>query len=354
MAESVLRRYPGVPAHWHYQDGLVLKALEQVWLAGGDDRFLQHIKDTMDLFIDAGGDIRTYRKTEFNLDQINMGRNLFTLYRLTGEERYKQAIYLLRKQLREQPRTPEGGFWHKQIYPQQMWLDGIYMASPFYAEFGREFGEPEAFDDVARQIVLIEEKTRDPKTGLLYHAWDSSRQQPWANPQTGQSPHFWDRAIGWYVMAIVDVLDYVPQDHAARPQLIEILERTLEAVVQVQDAASGMWYQVLDKGDQAGNYLESSGSCMFVYAMAKGVRKGYLPAPWLAAARRGYQGILTQFITVDDDGLVNLGNICGTAGLGGTPYRDGSYEYYIKEALIPNDYKGVGAFIYAACEMEQT
>jgi unsaturated rhamnogalacturonyl hydrolase len=234
-----------------------------------------------------------------------------------------------------------------------MWLDGIYMASPFYAEFASRFGEPEGFDDVAHQIILIQEHIRDPTTGLLYHAWDESRSQHWADPQTGCSPHFWGRALGWYAMAIPDVLDHLPLDHPQRDRLVTIFRAAMDAVVRVQDPDSGVWYQVLDQGDRRGNYLESSASCMFVYALTKGVRKGYLDGQYLAAARRGYDGILREFITVDDQGMVNLDGICAVAGLGGSPYRDGSYGYYVGEKVIANEYKGVSPFIMASLEMER-
>jgi len=233
-----------------------------------------------------------------------------------------------------------------------MWLDSIYMASPFYAEFGKTFGEPAAFDDVAIQIIVIEKHTRDSKTGLLYHAWDESKQQRWANPVTCCSPHFWGRAMGWYAMAIVDVLDYLPQDHPKRPDILKIFERMVVALANVQDKPTGLWYQVLDQGSREGNYLEPSGSCMFVYSIAKAVRRGHLSHSSLDVARQGYQGILDNFIRVDDQGLVNLEKTCGAAGLGGTPYRDGSYEYYVTEKIVTNDYKGVGPFILASVEME--
>jgi unsaturated rhamnogalacturonyl hydrolase len=287
-----------------------------------------------------------------NLDQINHGRVLFPLYQATGDERYRRAILLLRQQLAVQPRTDSGGFWHKMIYPYQIWLDGVYMAGPFYAEYARTFDEPAAFDDVAHEIVLTEQHTRDPKTGLLYHAWDERRQQRWANPETGCSPHFWGRAIGWYAMAIVDVLDYFPQDHPRGPQLIAIFARLAEAVAKVQDQASGLWYQILDQPERAGNYLEASASCMFTYAIAKAVRKAYLPTDWMAVARRGYEGILRDLITVDARGLVTLERVCSVAGLGGDPYRDGSFEYYVSEPVRANDYKGVGPFILASLEIE--
>jgi unsaturated rhamnogalacturonyl hydrolase len=350
MADSVMRR--NAPFHWHYENGVMHKAIEQVWCKTGDAKYYDYIKRDIDRLVSAEGDIKTYSAQEYNLDQINPGRILFSLFRATGDDRYKKAAYLLREQLKGQPRTSEGGFWHKKIYPHQMWLDGIYMASPFYAEFGQMFGEPAAVDDAAHQITLIERHTRDPKTGLLYHAWDERRQQRWANPETGCSPHFWGRAMGWYVMAIMDVLDYFPQDHPNRRDILAIFERLMTALESVQDKSTGLWYQVLDQGNRAGNYLEASGSCMFVYSIAKAVRLGYLAKTYLDMARKGYLGILDHLIRVDDQGLVNLERICGVAGLGGNPYRDGSYKYYVSEKAVTNDYKGAGPFILASLEME--
>jgi len=352
-AHSVMKRGPLLSRRWHYEPGVALLALKQVWLRFGKQEIYEYVKRNVDEFVGPDGGIRTYRLEEYNLDQINEGKLLFFLYETTGDERYKKAATLLREQLRTQPRTKEGGFWHKQIYPCQMWLDGIYMASPFYAEFASRFGEPERFDDVAHQIILIEKHTRDPESGLLYHAWDESRSQKWADPDTGCSPHFWGRALGWYAMAIVDVLDYLPMDHAQRAQIIAIFQAAMNAVARVQDPITGVWYQVLDQGDRPGNYLESSASCMFVYAMARGVRNGYLGEEYLAVARRGYDGILTEFVTVDDQGWVNLNGICAVAGLGGKPYRDGSFEYYVGEPVIANEYKGIGPFIMASVEMEE-
>ena len=353
MASSVMQRSPLLSRRWHYEPGVALLALKQVWLKTGEQATYDYIKRNIDELIGPDGSIRTYRLEEYNLDQINEGKLLFFLHETTGDERYRKAAFLLREQLRTHPRTEEGGFWHKQIYPYQMWLDGIYMASPFYAEFASRFDEPEGFDDVAHQIIAIEEHTRDPETGLLYHAWDESRSQQWADPLTGCSPHFWGRALGWYAMAIVDVLDYLPEDHARRAQIISIFQATMNAVARVQDSISGVWYQVLDQGDRPGNYLESSASCMFVYAIAKGVRNGYLGEEHVPVARKGYGGILAQFVTEDERGLVNLDGICAVAGLGGKPYRDGSFEYYIGEPVIANEYKGVGPFIMASIEMEE-
>ncbi len=350
MAASVMQR--NVPFQWHYEYGLVLKAFEQLWHKTTDPQYFDWIQKDISPLVTPGGEILTYRAGEYNLDQISPGRLLFTLRRATGEERYTRAIHLLREQLRDQPRVKAGGFWHKQIYPYQMWLDGVYMAGPFYAEYGLTFSDPTAFEDVLHEFTLIEEKTRDPRTGLLYHAWDESHQMPWSDPQTGCSPHFWGRAVGWYAMALVDVLDYLPEGHPGRATLLAILARLAEAVQHVQDAASGLWYQVLDQGCRENNYLEASCSGMFVYTFAKAVRLGYLPGDYLAPARRAFRGMLDQFIRISPDGQLNLERVCGACGLGGVPYRDGSYEYYTHEKIVTNDYKGVGPFILAALELE--
>lgn len=352
MAVSALKRYSLSEGQWHYKDGLLFKGIYQLWQQTGDNYYWRILAAYMDRYVTSSGGIDTYSLEEYNIDQINPGKLLFPLYRVTGQERYRQAIWLLREQLHGHPRTQEGGFWHKQIYPFQMWLDGIYMASPFLAEFAATFSEPGTFDDVAFQIVTIKKHTHDPGTGLLYHAWDESRRQPWANPVTGCSPHFWSRAIGWYVMAIVDVLDHFPQDHAARPEFLAILEDVLSAVARVQDESTGLWWQILDRGGQEGNYLEASGSCMYIYAIAKGVRNGYLDPGWLPTAARAFEGLIKHLVRVDDQDQVDLHNVCSTAGLGGNPYRDGSFEYYVHEPIITNDLHGVGAFILAAFEME--
>jgi unsaturated rhamnogalacturonyl hydrolase len=352
MADSVLARYPLARAHWHYEHGLVVNAIAKVGMTTGESRYEQFVRDWVDHFVTPGGHIRTYRVEDFNLDQINPGKLLFPHYRRDGDGRYANAIKVLFEQLQRQPRTLSGGFWHKQIYPFQMWLDGIYMAGPFYAEYARTFNAPDGFDDVTRQMILIERHTCDPRTGLLYHAWDESKAQKWANPETGCSPHFWGRAVGWYAMALVDVLDILPQEHPNYPVLVEILKRLAAALVRVQDKSTGLWYQVLDLPDRPGNYRESSVSAMLAYAFAKAVRKGHLAPEYLSSARRAYRGLLENQIKVDAQGLLTLEGTCGVAGLGGKPYRDGSFEYYVKEKTVTNDFKGVGPFILAALEID--
>jgi unsaturated rhamnogalacturonyl hydrolase len=327
-AMNALWRESGYPAKWTYDHGLVLKGIERVWINTGDKQYFDFIKRSMDQFVADDGTIRTYSQDEYNIDNILPGRNLLFLYKATREEKYKKAAALLREQLNTHPRTSEGGFWHKKIYPSQMWLDGLYMGEPFYAEYAVTFNEPAAFDDIAKQFILMERHSRDDKTGLLYHGWDESKQQRWANPQTGRSPNFWGRAMGWYAMALVDTLDYFPEKHKQRAELVAILNRLAQAVAKYQEPRSGLWYQVLDKGTAKGNYLESSAACMFVYALAKGVRDGHLPDSYMQVARNGYSGILREFVKTDAHGQLNLEGTVNVGGLGGNPYRDGSYEYY--------------------------
>jgi len=352
MVESALQRYTLNDFQWHYEHGLLVMAIQKAGETTGEERYLNFVADWIDHFVQPDGTIRTYRVDEYNIDQINAGKLLYGAYERTGDQRYRIAIEHLREQMRTHPRNHADGFWHKKIYPYQMWLDGIYMAGPFLSEYALRFNEPETFDDVVHQIMLIEKYTRDEKTGLLYHAWDESKAQRWCDPETGQSKFFWGRGVGWYMMAIVDVLDHLPRDHAHRSDLIAILDQTAAAVVKVQDEATGLWYQILDLPERQGNYLEASASAMFVYAFAKGVRQGHLGPAFLLPARRGYRGLLQNLIKIDLQGFLTLEKVCGGAGLGGEPYRDGSFEYYVNEKIIANDPKGVGPFILAALEME--
>lgn len=351
VSESVMKRSPVIYEKWDYTAGLMLVALDQVGNTTHDAKYAAYIKKSVDSLVHADGTIATYSATEYNLDQINEGRALFPLFDRTHDTRYSRAADLLREQLRTQPRTAEGGFWHKKIYPQQMWLDGLYMAEPFYAEYAARHRDTAAMNDVARQFLFVARHLRDPKTGLYYHAWDSVRQQAWADTATGLSKNFWGRSIGWYLMAAVDVLDYLPKTHRDRAQIIRVVQDLAGAVAQVQDPVSGVWWQVLDQPNRAKNYLEASGSAMFTYAFAKGARMGYLAPTYRALAERAFDGMVERFVTVEPDGLVSITNICKVAGLGGDPPRDGSYAYYVSEPVVANDFKGVGAFILAAHEL---
>lgn len=339
---------------WNYTHGLVLMATMKVYEQTNNQRYLNYIKEYYDEMIDENGKIlHNYRIDNYNIDHIKPGINLFDLYDITKDERYLTALKTLREQLRTHPRTSEGGFWHKKIYPHQLWLDGVYMNTPFYARYGKVFNEPENFNDLAHQIFIVEEKTRDNSTGLLYHAWDESKQQAWANPENGQSPNFWGRAMGWYAMALVDVLDYLPADHPDRGRIIQVLDNLMKALLNFQDSETGLWYQVIDQMGREGNYLEASVSCMIAYTLIKSVNNNLLDSTYLEPAKNAYQGILDYLISFDEDGYIHLNQVCGVAGLGGNPYRDGSFEYYINEIIRSNDPKGVGPFMLLSMEMEK-
>ncbi len=365
MADSVMKRTPDPvwldareSPRWEYTPGLVLKAIQHVAERTGDPRYWDYVTRYYDHFVKPDGTIVAYDKDEYNIDRINPGKPLFALYARTKDEKYRKAIELLRRQMREHPRTKEGGFWHKKRYPYQMWLDGLYMGAPFLAQYAKTFNEPALFDDVISQFVWMEKHARDEKTGLLYHGWDESRQQKWADPETGRSPAFWGRAMGWYAMGLVETLDFVPLEHPRRGELVAILQRLAAAIAKVQDPKSGVWWQVVDQGAREKNYLEASASAMFTFALLKASRLGYIDARYRDVGRRAYNGILREFIEVDNDGLVSIHRVCEVAGLGGDPekgerYRSGTYEYYVTEKIRSNDPKGVGPFIFASLEMER-
>ena len=353
MADTLLARQPITGPRWAYEWGLVLAAILEVGRATGDPRYFAYVKANVDRFVMPDGQIRTYRPEDYNLDHINPGKVLFPLHAASDDPRYATALHHLREQLRGHPRNSEGGYWHKRIYPDQMWLDGIYMAGPFLAEYAATFDALDLLTDVVHQIRLVAEHTRDPRSGLLAHAWDTSRVQAWADPETGCSPHFWGRAMGWFAMALVDILDWLPESQPGRAEVVDTLARAVDAVLTCQDAASGLWFQILDQGEREGNYLEASASCMFVYALAKGVRQGVLPAAYGEAAHCAFARILEHFVTEDAQGQLDLHGICSVAGLGGDPYRDGSFAYYVSEPVVANDYKGIGPFILAGLALDR-
>ena len=359
MANTVIENHPSL-VHYNQKTGkeklqydaaMLGMAIDK--LGSIDEKYSSYLQSYIDFFVDSSGHVAKYDPAEFNLDRINFAKNLITLYKRTGEQKYLDAIQLFVKQVEQQPKTQSGGFWHKEIYPEQMWLDGTYMALPFIAQYAKEFNRPEWFDLAAFQLILIYRNTLDTASGLLYHAWDESRNQRWCDPETGQSKVFWGRAMGWYIMALVDVLDYLPENHPQHLETITILNNVSKALSAVRDKESGVWYQVLDKGGMAGNYLEGSCTAMFIYAFAKGVHQGYLPDQYLKIAENAFDGMIKQFIIENPDESLTMTHICGGCGLGGNPYRDGSYEYYITEKKIDNDPKGVGAFILASIELNR-
>jgi unsaturated rhamnogalacturonyl hydrolase len=362
-ANSAIARWPGcrfapapAPSTWNYELGTLLEGMRSVWLTDVDPRDFNYIKSSVDALIAPDGSIPTLKPEEHQLDNILLGRQLLFLYGVTQDKRYLTAATFLWNQLGAQPRNVEGGYWHKQRYPNQMWLDGLYMAEPFRAEYASISHHPEEFTDITKQFMLMEQHARDAKTGLLYHGWDASKQERWANLKSGDSSQFWARGMGWYMMALVDTLDFYPEGDPGRAQLIAILRREAIAVARFQDRNTGLWYTMMNRPGEKGNYFESSSACMFVYALAKGVRRGYLPDiepdGLLAVAARGYKGIIAQFISIAPEAEVDLSGTVKASGLGGQPYRDGSYAYYIGEKVVTNDPKGVGAFLLASTEME--
>lgn len=348
---DTLLKMDGGRIRWQYDVSFVGQAIDK--LGDLDPKYSKYMEDYINFFVREDGTVHRYRVEEYNIDRINPAKNLITLYKRTGEKKYRDAIELHIQQMREHPKTESGGFWHKKIYPNQIWLDGLYMASPFLAQYAKEFNAPEWFDLVTKEIKLAYQVTLDEKTGLLYHAYDESREMGWANPETGQSPHFWGRAMGWYTMAIVDVLDFLPKNHPDRDSIITILQNVSEALLKVRDPETGLWFQVLDLGGKEGNYVEGSGSAMFAYVFAKGAKNGYLDQKYWDIANTTFDGIIEHLIVEQEDGLIIMKNIVGPTGLGGNPYRDGSYEYYISETIVDNDPKGTAPFIIAALELDR-
>lgn len=337
---------------WNYCHGLVCSSLEKLWQQSGNEKYYNYIKKYADEMINADGTIKTYNLENYNIDAVNSGKFLFALYERTKDPKYEKAIRLLRNQMKTHPRTAEGGFWHKKTYPHQMWLDGLYMASPFLAQYAKVFNEKELFDDVANQIILIDKHNKNEATGLYHHGWDESKEQQWADKTTGKSPHVWGRGMGWYAMTLVDVLDFFPKNHPKYKDIFKITQSFAQTLAKYQDQESGLWYQVMDVGKKEGNYLESSGSTMFVYFLKKAVNKGYLKSNFKAVAAKGYDGILKNFIKTQADGGITITDACAGAGLGGKPYRSGTYEYYCNEAKRDNDPKSVGPFILLALEFD--
>ncbi|MDR1226224.1 MAG: glycoside hydrolase family 88 protein [Prevotellaceae bacterium] len=361
MANSEMKRYPEAwqmdfnkKPRWNYCPGMEAYAIYLTYKATGSKQYLNYVKGFGDTLILADGTIRTYEMDKFNIDYVAGGKTLVALYKETGEDKYKKAIETLREQMRRQPRTSEGGFWHKQIYPHQMWLDGLYMASPFLALYAKEFNEPALFDEVAHQLILIARHTYNARTGLHYHGWDESMEQRWANKHTGTSPNFWSRSVGWYMMALVDVLEYLPEEHPRRPEILIILQNLSAAVEKYRDPKTGVWYQVTDQVGRDKNYLESSGTCMFMYTWAKGANNGWLDTSYHSKANKLFDNIVDQFIKTEANGTISITDGCAVAGLGGEKnYRDGSYEYYVSEPVRDNDPKSVATFLFGALELKR-
>lgn len=329
------------PDRFHYHQGVFLSGMEKCWRQTGKDQYFDYIKRWVDSQILADGSIKKYNPDE--LDDIQPGVLLFNLFDQTGDERYKQALHTLVPLLKSWRTNPSGGFWHKGHCPNQMWLDGLYMAGPIAAQFGKTFGDSEYFDMMAYQAILMSKKTKDHNTGLMYHGWDETKEASWADPETGLAPEFWGRAIGWYPVALLEMFEHLPEDHKDKADLTVILQDLLAALPKYQDPASGLWYQVVDKGDRPDNWLESSCTALYVHAIAKAVRFGYLDESYLEYAWKGYQGVIDT-LKFDENGRVIIGQICIGTGIG-------DYAHYIARPTSENDLHGAGAFILMCTEM---
>lgn len=368
MVESEMKRCPeaadldgmGGKLKWNYTTGLeLLSFLDAAYpSATGKGPVLEYVDAWYDAIVREDGSVgANYKKANYSLDHVCPARTLFKLYELTGKQKYRACMDSIYLQLSSQPRTEAGAFWHKKIYPYQVWLDGLYMGSPFYAGYSATLLNSTHekyvnFDDIADQFRIAYSKCYDYSTGLLRHAWDETGSMFWADPYTGRSAHSWGRAMGWYVMALVDVLDWMPEDHPARPDMLGILQGILETLPKYADKKTGMWYQVLDCPGREGNYIESTCSAMFTYAYLKAVEKGYEPQ-YAKYAKRLYRNLVKTFIREEADGTITLTQCCAVAGLGGKDHRSGDYDYYIHEKITENDPKGVGPFIWASLIYER-
>lgn len=359
FADSEMKRFPeawqldhGKRYVFGYAQGVGCMAMLKVWKYTHNNKYYEYVNQWADHMIQDNGSILHYKTTDYNIDFINAGKILFDMYDQTGKSKYRMAMDTLLSQLDKHPQTSDSVFWHKMIYPHQIWLDGIYMAGPYMAQYGKQFNRPDLIDKAMHELVVTYKHTLDPTTGLLYHAYDEKREQLWADKTTGQSPHFWGRAMGWYFMALVDIMDFVPSDHPQRKEVIGIMKHMAEVLPRYQDK-TGLWYQVVDLGTREGNYLEASVSSMFMYSIAKAVNKGYIDKKHKKTAEKAFEGIRKNLIIENEDGTLSLTKCCAVAGLGGNPYRDGSYEYYINERIRDNDAKATAPFIMGCLELNK-
>lgn len=339
---------------WNYIDGCMMTSLYTIYRLTGNRKYLDFIDNFVDYYVFDDGTIRGYEMSTYNLDNINEGRVLFDLYRETGKPKYKRAINLLYSQLQSQPRTEGGNFWHKKIYPNQVWLDGLYMAQVFYTRYETTYNRGRNYGDIVKQFRNVWLNMYDNDKKLYYHGWDTSKQAFWADPETGLSKSFWLRSIGWYTVGLVDAISYFDLSRPnLKTELITIFRKTIEGLEQYIDPEKHMFWQVVDQMGREGNYVETSGSAMIAYAMMKGARLGFVDRRFAAVGEKIFNGICREYLT-ETDGELNLGGICLMAGLGpeNNPARDGTYEYYISEPVVENDAKGTGPFVMAYTEIK--
>ena len=360
IIESTMQFYPdatklfiNAPGKWNYEMGVFLSAMFIQSQRKNNDDYVTYIKQWADRFINSEGkiDAAYYDAKEYKLDDIIPGRPVLFLYEKTKEAKYKNVADQLMDQLAHQPKTSDGGYWHKEIYPNQMWLDGIYMGDVFSTQYAKLFNQPSWYDEAIHQIKLIAQHTTDSETGLMYHGWDESKNKVWAHPEKGTSPSFWGRAIGWYMMALVDCLDYIPENHPERKELITIFQKLSKSLLKYQDPKSNLWYQVVDKGSAEGNWIETSCSAMFTYAYAKGFRKGYLEKAYETTSRKAFDSLIKNYVYFDDAGRLYLDQTVKVGTLN-IKNSKGDYNYYITSERRINDYKGLGALLFAAIELD--
>jgi unsaturated rhamnogalacturonyl hydrolase len=330
---------------WNYEDGCIYKGCLDLSAASGERRFGDFVLNAVSARVAADGLIQGFDPNEFNIDNVNAGKALFPLWARTREPRFRLAIDKQEAQLERHPRTRSGNFWHKKIYPHQVWLDGLYMAQPFRCAYAALAGRPEILDDVASQFANVRKALRDSRTGLYYHGWDESRTERWSNPDTGCSPCFWGRAMGWFAMALVDCIELLPESSRAHRELLSTMLDDVSDTLMGVRSPNALWYQILDQGTRAGNYEEASASLMIAYALMKGARLKVLPSALGSTGFESLKACIDRFLTNEA-----LQGICAVAGLGNVPYRDGSYEYYLSEPVVANDPKGVGALFMALSE----
>ena len=350
---SYLAQWQPYRPFWNYEDGCIYKGCLDLAAASGEPHFAQFVQRAVSERVAADGAITGFDPNEFNIDNVNAGKVLFPLYATSGDERFRLAIERQESQLDHHPRTRSGNFWHKKIYPNQVWLDGLYMAQPFRCAYAALAGQTEIFNDVTSQFAHVQRTMQDAATGLYYHGWDESRAERWSNANTGCSPCFWGRAMGWFMMALVDCLE-ISTDAARAPPpavyqtttrlLTHMLRNASDALLRVR-SSRGLWFQVLDQAMRASNYEEASASLMISYALMKGARLGVLPDSMGKQGLESLQACVNIFLNERE-----LSGICSVAGLGNVPYRDGSYQYYLSEPVVANDPKGVGALLMALAE----
>jgi len=329
---------------WNYIDGCMIKAIIELYHITDLEKYLSFADEFIDFYVTDEGSIKTYSIDEYNIDQINEGKVLFDLYELTGKEKYRKAIDTLYMQIKTHPRTNEGNFWHKNIYPHQVWLDGLYMGQPFYMAYETKFNGFKKYKDIFTQFINVEKNMKDSETGLYYHAYDSSKTMFWCNPKTGLSQNFWGRALGWFLMALIDVIEIMDEQMFFEYKyLMDMFKDLVDALINVQ-SPSGMWYQVVDKPETEGNYLETSASAIMAYGILKGVRLDVLPERYKEYGLKAFDDICNRYLS-EDNGRLSLGGICLVAGLGGPNKRDGSVSYYLSEPIVKDDAKGVAPFL---------